>query len=174
MLSGPLVTLRALEPEDLSFLARLENDPALWDAGDTRVPYARYALAQYIERAAVEDVYAVRQVRFVIGTAPDGDHPAGILDLFDFVPAHRRAGVGIALLPEQRGRGLATEALLLLCEWAAAALHLHQLHCAIATTNTVSRRLFARAGFEEIGVRREWLLGVGGHWHDVVELQRLL
>jgi diamine N-acetyltransferase len=174
MLSGSLVMLRALEPSDLAFLVRLENDPALWDDGDTRMPYSRHALAQYIERATTEDIHHIQQARFVIGTAPHGDHPVGVIDLFDLVPSHRRAAVGIALLPEQRGRGFGAEALALLCEWASTALHLHQLHCCVATTNIASQRLFARAGFQEVGVRRQWLLGLGGRWHDVIELQRLL
>ncbi|MBC7448514.1 MAG: GNAT family N-acetyltransferase [Hymenobacteraceae bacterium] len=174
MLTGSHVTLRALEPADLPFLLRLENDPTLWDAGDTRVPYSRHALEQYIERAAVEDVWAVRQVRFVIGTGADGTRPAGVLDLYDLAPAHRRAAVGIALLPAARGQGLASEALALLCEYAAAALHLHQLYCAIATDNPASLRLFRAAGFTEIGLRREWLLGLHGRWLDVIEFQRLL
>ncbi len=174
MLTGPRVRLRALEPTDIGFLMRLENDPALWDAGDTRVPYSRYALEQYIERAAVEDVFSVRQARFVIGTEAEGRRPVGVIDLFDLLPAHRRAAVGIALLPEARGQGLGTEALHLFCEWAAAALHLHQLHCAVATDNTASLSLFRSAGFIEIGTRPQWMLGIGGRWHDVVELQRLL
>ena len=172
MLTGPRVTLRALEPSDLAFLVRLENDPALWDAGDTRVPYSRHALEQYIERAAVEDVWAVRQVRFVIGTGLDGMRAAGVLDLFDLAPGHRRATVGIALLPEARGQGLAFEALDLLSAYAAAALHLHQLHCGVAADNAPSLRLFRAAGYEQIGTRRQWLLGLDAQWHDVVEFQR--
>ena len=174
MLTGQRVTLRALEPTDVPFLLHLENDPALWDAGDTRTPYSRYALEQYVERAAVEDVWAVRQLRLVIGTGPGGARAAGVLDLFDVSPGHRRAGVGIALLPAARGQGLGTEALTLLHDYAARALHLHQLYCAVATTNTVSRRLFGVAGYTEIGIRRDWLLGLGGTWLDVVELQVLL
>ncbi len=174
MLTGPRVTLRALEPADLNFLVRLENDPALWDTGETRVPYSRHALEQYIERAAVEDIWSVRQVRFVIGEGAAGGQPSGVLDLFDLAPGHRRAGVGIALLPQARGRGLAAEALDLLHEYAAAALHLHQLHCAVAADNAPSLRLFRAEGYAEIGTRRQWLLGIGGQWHDVIEFQRLL
>ncbi len=174
MFTGPRVTLRALEPTDLAFLVRLENDPALWDAGDTRVPYSRHALEQYIERAAVEDIWSVRQIRFVIGTGTEGARAAGVLDLFDVSPAHRRAGVGIALLPDARGQGLAAEALSLLREYAAVALHLRQLYCAVATTNTASLRLFRAAGYGEVGVRRQWLLGLRGEWQDVVEFQLLL
>jgi diamine N-acetyltransferase len=174
MLTGSRVTLRALEPADIGFLMRLENDPTLWDAGDTRVPYSRYALEQYIERAAIEDVYAIRQARFVIGTEAEGRRAVGVIDLFDLLPAHRRAAVGIALLPEARGLGLGTETLRLFCDWAANAVHLHQLHCSVVTDNTASLRLFRGAGFSEIGVRPEWMLGLGGRWHDVVELQKLL
>ena len=174
MLTGPRVTLRALEPSDLAFLVRLENDPTLWDAGDTRVPYSRYSLEQYIERAGVEDAWAVRQVRFVIGTGTDGARPTGVLDLFDLSPSHRRAAVGIALLPEGRGQGLAAEALGLLHTYAADALHLHQLYCAVATTNAASLRLFRTADYAEVGTRQQWLLGLGGEWLDVVEFQRLL
>ena len=90
------------------------------------------------------------------------------------VPAHRRAAVGIALLPEARGQRLAAEALGLLHHYAAAALHLHQLHCGVVVGNTASMRLFRSAGYAEIGVRRQWMLGIGGEWDDVVEFQRLL
>ena len=174
MLSSSCVHLRPLEPDDLAFLVRLENDPALWDAGDMRVPYSRYALEQYIERAAVEDIYTVRQARFVIARAQPPQGACGVIDLFDLVPAHRRAAIGIALLPEARGQGLGAKALGLLCHYAAAVLHLHQLHCCVATTNEASLRLFRGAGFTDVGVRRQWLLGLGGSWHDVVEMQRLL
>ena len=40
----PRVRLRAMEPEDLDILYRIENDMSLWDVGNTNVPYSRYAL----------------------------------------------------------------------------------------------------------------------------------
>lgn len=173
MLTGARVQLRPLEPDDLNFLVRLENDPDLWDAGDTRVPYSRYALEQYIERAAVEDIYAVRQARFVIADASRPLHAYGVIDLFELMPVHRRAGVGIALLPEARGQKIGSEALQLLCEYAADVLHLRQLHCCVAANNEASLRLFRGAGFTQVGVRQAWLLGRGGQWLDAVELQLL-
>ena len=174
MLSSPHTTLRPLEPTDLPFLLRLENDPMLWDAGDTRIPYSRYALEQYIERAAVEDIWTARQARFIIGTGPDSSHARGVIDLFDLSPAHRRAAVGIALLPEARGQGLGRAALTLLCDYAATALQLHQLHAAVAADNAASLRLFRGIGFETVGTRPQWLLGLGGRWLDVVEVYRRL
>ena len=38
------ISLRALEPEDLELIYRLENDPDIWRWGTTTVPYSRFAV----------------------------------------------------------------------------------------------------------------------------------
>jgi diamine N-acetyltransferase len=38
------IKLRAIEPEDLDLLYRIENDADLWAVGATNVPYSRYTL----------------------------------------------------------------------------------------------------------------------------------
>lgn len=38
LLSNDRVRLRALEPEDLELLYRWENDPELWEVGNTLAP----------------------------------------------------------------------------------------------------------------------------------------
>ena len=40
----PDIRLRAIEPEDLDLLYRIENDRELWNVGTTNVPYSRYTL----------------------------------------------------------------------------------------------------------------------------------
>ena len=40
----PQVHLRAIEPEDLDLLYRIENDQTLWHLGTTNVHYSRYTL----------------------------------------------------------------------------------------------------------------------------------
>ena len=52
----PIVHLRAIEPEDLDFLYRIENDVKLWNVGITNVPYSRYALHDYVANAS-GDIY---------------------------------------------------------------------------------------------------------------------
>ena len=42
------IRLRALEPEDLDWLYRIENDEHVWKWGNSNVPYSRYALKKYI------------------------------------------------------------------------------------------------------------------------------
>ncbi|MBX0333601.1 GNAT family N-acetyltransferase [Pontibacter sp. HSC-14F20] len=168
-LKGDHTCLRALEPTDLDFLYTLENDPATWHVGNTLVPYSRFVLEQYLENAAL-DIYTVKQLRLVICNLA---HEAiGAIDLFDFDPLHRRAGIGIIVSAPYRGKGHAAEALQLLLNYCQHTLQLHQVYCGITTTNHTSIKLFKNAGFTEIGIRREWLRKSDGSWDNVVELQR--
>ena len=46
LLKNDRITLRAMEPEDLEFIYRMENDTTLWSAGSTNVPYSRYKIGR--------------------------------------------------------------------------------------------------------------------------------
>ena len=52
MMTTPEIRLRALEPEDLDLLYKIENDMKLWNVGATNVPYSRYTLHDYIATAS--------------------------------------------------------------------------------------------------------------------------
>nr|WP_262914541.1 GNAT family protein [Pontibacter vulgaris] len=161
--------LRALEPTDLDFLYSLENDTSVWHVGNTLMPCSKFVLEQYLENATL-DIYTVKQLRLVICTS---DHtPVGAIDLFDFEPLHRRAGVGILVASEFRGKGYASEALQLLLHYCQQTLQLHQVYCSVTATNMASINLFTKAGFTEIGTRRQWLRTLQG-WDDVIEYQLL-
>ncbi|MBO0357203.1 GNAT family N-acetyltransferase [Hymenobacter sp. BT186] len=168
MLHNELVFLRALEAEDLEFLYALENDAALWTVSDNVVPISRYTLRQYLDNAAA-DWQEVRQLRLVI-CATDDKRAVGTVDLFDYQARHQRAGIGIALLPAEQGRGYAQAALQLVISYAHTTLHLHQLYCTIATDNVRSIYLFEKLGFTVVGVRKQWLRKADG-WQDVLEYQ---
>lgn len=165
------VFLRALDDSDLEFLYALENDPAIWGVSDTLAPVSRHALRQYLAHATA-DFYEVRQLRLVICAQADG-RAVGILDLFNFEPLHQRAGLGITVINGERRQGYAQAALVLAIDYTRLTLRLHQLYCTISSTNTASLRLFQAAGFEHVGVRRQWLRTDSG-WEDAVELQKIL
>ena len=61
----PTVNLRALEPEDLDLLYRIENDDELWAVGVTNVPYSRYLLHDFVSSSS-GDIYTDKQVRLII------------------------------------------------------------------------------------------------------------
>lgn len=153
-LHGESVLLRALEPEDLDFLYTIENDEAIWHVSHTQTPFSRYVLRQYLENAH-QDIYQARQLRLVIAKAGSGQ-VAGFIDLFDFDPQHRRAGVGVAVASDQRQHGLASEALELLIRYAFSQLQLHQLYCNITPDNAPSVALFTKFGFVKSGTKKDW------------------
>ncbi|MDE6483196.1 MAG: GNAT family N-acetyltransferase [Rikenellaceae bacterium] len=163
------IHLRALEPEDIGFLYRWENDPEVWRVSETTAPYSKYVLKRYIETSHL-DIYETKQQRFVI-VHSQTNIPVGAIDLFDFDPFNRRAGVGILIYDEQmRGKGFAAQALDKLVEYAFDVLGLHQLYCNIPTDNTPSYELFSRRGFIQAGIRRDWIR-VGQQWKDELTLQ---
>lgn len=167
------VSLRALEPEDLDFLFALENDPDLWAVSDVLpAPISRHALREYLRHSAASLAEA-GQMRLII--TGEGEQAVGTLDLYDYSALHQRAGVGIAVLPSERRHGYAQAALAQLLSYAREALQLHQLYCTIAQTNEASIKLFGKAGFQLIGVRREWLRNnTHSGWVNAAEMQILL
>lgn len=163
------IHLRALEPEDIGFLYRWENDPEVWKVSQTTAPYSKYVLKKYIETSHL-DIYETKQQRFVI-VHTETNIPIGAIDLFDFDPVNRRAGVGILIYDEHsRGKGYASEALEILKKYAFVVLGLHQLYCFIPSDNTPSYELFSRHGFIQAGIRKEWLR-VGNEWKDELTMQ---
>ena len=50
------VLIRALEPEDLEYLYKWENDMDLWDVSDTLTPFSHFTLKKYIDNAD-KDIY---------------------------------------------------------------------------------------------------------------------
>ncbi|GAA3975088.1 GNAT family N-acetyltransferase [Hymenobacter antarcticus] len=166
-----MITLRALEPDDLEFLYALENDRDIWGVSDTLAPVSRHALRQYLAHAT-EDFYVVRQLRLVI-TTEIGSPAVGVIDLFDYDPLHQRTGVGITILASQRRHGYAQQALELLKNYARQVLRLHQLYATVGDDNKASMKLFRAAGFRRVGTRQAWLRTAAG-WQDAVEWQCLL
>jgi diamine N-acetyltransferase len=167
---GKLIKLRALEPEDLEFLYRIENDAELWDVSCFTVPYSKYVLKQYIADTQY-DMFSDKQLRLMI-QLKDEDKPIGTIDISDFSMQHSRGAIGIAVLKEYRQKGIGNEALSLICDYAFRFLHFHQLYAHVAVDNQPSLSLFRSCGFVECGVIKDWL-HVEDTWVDVVVMQRL-
>ena len=146
------IVLRAIEPEDLELVYRIENIPDYWHWGPTTVPYSRYALRQYLQETQ-NDLFADRQVRLV---AQCGAEAVGLADLTDFDPVHQRAQVGICLLPEYQGKRLSLPILQALKDYATR-LHLHQIYAVVSVTNTPAMHLFASASFNHTATLHSWL-----------------
>lgn len=171
MLAGDKCSLRAVEPRDAGLLYRWENDPALWDVSGTTEPFSRRSIEEFIVRQQ-EGIFRCGELRLMI----DDERGAtiGAIDLFDFEPLHGRAGVGILIYDDaRRGQGYAAEALELVGEYARRTLGLRQLWCNVLAGNDPSLKLFRRAGFREIGVKKEWIRTETGY-ADEIMFQKML
>ncbi|WP_036154950.1 GNAT family N-acetyltransferase [Maribacter forsetii] len=154
-LKGEQIYLRALEQRDLDFLYEIENNTSVWEVSGTVTPYSKDVLQLYLD-SAHRDIYDVKQLRLVICSK---DHKAvGLIDVFDFEPNHNRAGIGIIVLDEgQRNRGIGSEAITLLCNYLFNVLGLKQIYANILEENAPSLHLFKKLGFQEIGVKKDWV-----------------
>lgn len=164
-LKNDRIILRSPEPEDLELMYTMENDTTLWCIGNATLPYSRYTLRLYLEQSN-QDLFAEHQARFVIETT-DGKR-AGMIDLAEFDPINSRAEVCIGLLGEFRGKGIATQALTLLCDYAFGKLHIHQLYAYIPEWNTDSLKLFENSGFSQSAVLHHWLRQKEGYSNAVL------
>ena len=158
-LKGENVYLRALEAEDLDFLYELENNMEIWEISGTITPYSKQVLKLYLENA-YRDIYDVKQLRLCICTK--NNEAIGLIDLFDFDPKNQRAGIGIVVLESaNRNKGVGAEAIEILCKYAFTVLNLRQLYANVGEENEASIHLFKKMGFEEVGVKKDWIRSEG-------------
>ena len=164
-LRGEHVYLGPLEPDDADLVSRwysddrvrkLMGDPPL--SGATR--RARY------ESAARDDGEAV--YRFVICRLDD-DTPVGRADLFDIDRTNGHCSFGIAIGdPELWGRGLGTDAVNAIVDFAFGELRLERVMLDTDADNLRAQAAYAKAGFVVEGRRRHYWFGDGGYGDDVL------
>lgn len=166
LLSNSILRLRALEPEDLDMLYLWENSAPLWIHGNSLSPYSRMALRQYINETQQTDIYESKQLRLVIELIEDKS-AVGVIDLYDFDIRNRRAGIGILVDPAYRGKGYASQSLVIVQEYAFSFLALHQLYAHILESNEISLHLFAKAGYKQTGILKDWVQVKKGIFENV-------
>ena len=163
-IEGELVALGPLSRELIPLYLRWIND-----FGTTRtlgIPMQPMTLEQetaWYDRAATgEERYS-----FTIYDRKTW-RPIGNCGLFDVDLRHRRAQVGIMIGESgMRGRGCGTEAMRLLLDFAFTALGLHSVMLSVYAYNPAAYRSYQKAGFREIGRRREARWYNGRFWDEI-------
>ena len=161
--TSDLLTLRALEPEDVDTIYLWENDVSEWYSRQNMTPASRYQIWQYIH-SYDGSLYGGNQLRMMACLA-DGI-PVGTVDLYDIDAANRRAWVGIYIAPQWRGRGYAHETLRQISQYAYDHLAIAHLAAEVAADNEPSCRLFEAAGYRLGGCLHAWRY-YRGYAHDV-------
>ncbi|MDG1402247.1 GNAT family N-acetyltransferase [Polaribacter sp.] len=165
-LSGEKIILRALEPEDLNFLYQIENNESFWEVSHTQTPFSKYILKRYLENAHL-DIYESKQLRLLIEEKSTRKQ-IGMIDLFDYNPQHKRAGVGILIHPDFEKNGFASEALSIIINYSFSHLQMHQLYANITSDNIKSLALFNKYNFIKTGVKKDWILSEGKFKDEVL------
>jgi RimJ/RimL family protein N-acetyltransferase len=170
VLRGEKVELRAREEADVAVLhAELYNDVATRSRADSR-PWRPLAAD------SSESPYRVREARddaacFSLVERAGGEL-AGEALLWGIDLHNRNAHIGISLRPGFRGRGLATDALGVLCRYGFETRGLHRLQLETLADNVPMIKAAERAGFALEGTLRRaaW---IGGTFADEVIFARL-
>jgi ribosomal-protein-alanine N-acetyltransferase len=142
-----VVILRLPDERDLTAIERGLRDPGVIRA------FGGSGLA-------ASDVLELNRNRWADGDAATfaicdtSDHCLG--HVFVNLGPSRRATVGYWLLPEARGRGLATRAVRLVSQWALRTLDVVRLGLLAEPSNERSQGVAERAGFSREGVLRSW------------------
>lgn len=162
LFSSEHLSLRPLEPEDLEFMYRWENDSSIWGEGSMVPPFSRYDLKNYIANAT--DIFTSRELRLVAEENVSGKS-VGLVDLFDFEPLAKRLELGVLIADEFRGIGYAKEVVDMVRRYVFDYLRCHQILARVCVKNEPCLRLFRGMGFTETGVLKDWVRD-GDGWTD--------
>lgn len=161
------VRLRQSRPSDLDAIAALfSDDEALryWSHGAFE---SRAAAQTYLDGMA--EGLADRSLFQWAIAEPEGDTLVGTVTVLGWDRRNRRAELGFILRPEWQGRGLATEAVTAVLDFAFAEMDLWRVEADADPANAGSLALLERLGFEREGLARQrWR--TFGTWKDSVML----
>lgn len=149
-----MLNLRKLEPSDLPYLYRWENDASVWSHGAAHNPLSQQDLRDYIA-STTGDIFRDGQLRLVVEA--DGA-TVGCVDLVQFDARNRKAEAGIYIAPQYRGRGVGEECLHALRDYCKVHLGMRLLYAYVGENNSASRALFEKVGFLCAGVVPCWTL----------------
>ena len=157
-----VVALRPVAEEDLPFLERLTQDP---DAA------GEYAWSGWRDLLRLREGWAKDRLVGEDGGVlliARGSERLGFVSWFqvDFPPSYYWS-MGIALLPEARGKGYGTLAHRLLAEYLFAHTQLNRVEAETETGNLAEQRALEKAGFTREGILRGACFR-DGEWRDMV------
>lgn len=169
--TGPIINIRGgkvglgpLEPDLVPTLTRWINDfPTTRTLGMDPAPMTRAQEVAWVERVTTSG----RDAIFAIYELEDMA-PVGSTNLMSIDHRHGTCELGIGIMePSRRGKGLGTEAVRLITDYAIHGLGMHNVQLCLYGYNHAGYRAYTKAGFREYGRRREAREHNGRRW-DVI------
>ena len=168
-IAGERVALGPIEAETMPLFYRWFNDMELLrTAGIGNGPWPMERVEAWCKRFNGND----GEAWFMVFERESGS-PIGFAGLRDIDERHGTAEYAISIgEASARGQGFGTEATRLMLDYAFVARGLHSVLLDVAAYNPGGIRAYAKAGFREIGRRREADVMGGKRW-DIVYMQAL-
>jgi diamine N-acetyltransferase len=167
ILTGERAALGMVRREHLPSLARWFNDPEVRRGLAHRGLLNEDSELRWYEQVS-EAAGAPRPetVPFAIHDAGDGEL-VGVCSLASIDHNFGRAEFGI-FLGQRRGTGIGSDATRLVLDWAFTILGLHNVMLETYDFNEQAKRAYERAGFREIGRRRDAVRALGRRWDSIL------
>ncbi|MEU5567256.1 GNAT family N-acetyltransferase [Micromonospora musae] len=166
---GDVVRLRPVTEPDLAMFRRFCTEPGLigLDWGGFRDP------GESVRRFAVDGMLGTQDGRLVVEAGPDAV-AAGFVSYRagQYAPRADYWEIGIALLPQWRGRGVGWRAQALLCDYLFAHTPVQRIQAGTHPENLPEQRSLEKAGFQLEGVVRACEFRAG-RWCDGYLYSRL-
>ncbi len=171
MIRGTIVNLRPVTPDDLAVLDARANDAGF--VGEF-TDFGLRPVGTYSQRFAEDGMLSERHGTLLVELA-DGT-PIGDVSYHQVAYGPNAGGrvynIGIALAPEQRGKGYGTAVQRLLAEYLFATYPIMRVEASTDLANLAEQRALEKAGFTREGVLRQAQWRNGG-WHDMVVYSKL-
>lgn len=161
MLTGELVRLRPVEPEDADSLHRWHNDAEVMRWLHS---FFHTSLAATRKRVGERQENAYEKVTFCIETLEG--KLIGIVALRDADPVNARAEVDIYIGEKDHwGGGYGTDALRTVCRYGFDTLRLHSIQLGVVEANERAIKSYKKVGFQVDGRYRQSFFR-DGEWYD--------
>jgi RimJ/RimL family protein N-acetyltransferase len=150
-INGKIVTLRAIEKDDLELMRQMLNDPEI----EGLVVGWAFPVSKYQQELWYENnINDKNNLRFIIETEIDG--AVGIATLTNIDWKNRRATHGIKLARrENRTKGIGTDSVMSIMRYAFDELQLNRLDGSWFDDNTASKMLYQKCGWKVEGRIRD-------------------
>ena len=166
-LAGDVVLLRPWREADVAGVVRAFGDPVMQRFSWRTAPYTETDARDYF---AEQEEARLRgdELNFALVEPLDQAVVLGCVSLYEVRLDQGRAAVGYWLAPDARGRGVATQAVRLLAQWAFAELGLARLELTCGPDNEASQHIADRCGFSREGLLRSHVPFKGARRDSVI------
>jgi RimJ/RimL family protein N-acetyltransferase len=163
-IKGNIVTLRAIEEEDLPLLHQWANDPDLQDLlGDIHFPSSMDFHRDWFQRQKNDQL----NKRFAVDAPEIG--LIGISSVIEIDWRNRHAYHGLMLGSNAvRSKGYGTDAVMTTMRYAFDELNLERLNGGRIEYNEISGVFYKKLGWEDEGLIRNYFFRKGRYWNRIV------